>query len=217
MVLKNCTKGKLFLPGEKEPQPIQIVVSSDGNILIYFHKYNGDKTKVNARVDFHDRIEGVVITDSALLIAQNPKYPAYMSELWVADCKVKKVKKTIQRHMDVRANVKFDAFFTSESRGGFVGEVSNISAGGLYVVSPAVLKIGERFSFRRDFGQGEMKYNVQVLWATKEAGENFGYGCRFVGLSSAVETGIRGFVFEQLRKMKQREDQKRTRHRDLNL
>ncbi len=212
MVLKDCSKGRVYLPGSDEYWSARVNFKEDSSIELYLNKYDGYGTEYGTRVDFLDDVVGVVETDSEVHIVKNDKYPGDNQTPWIGTCNIRSISKITQRHLDVRALVDIQIPLTSQNRPEFVGSIRNISAGGIYLVSQEALAINEQLSFSYAFRNIERPYVVEILWAQREGDEGFGYGCRFLDMTNGAESAVRNFVFGQLRHQAQeasRNDQKK--------
>lgn len=207
MILKDCSRGKVYAPGENRYWPCRVDYSETQTIL-YLKNYEGSGQQFGTRVDFYDDVIGVVVTDSEVRIRINPNYPEE-PERWIGECRIRNIDTIVQRHLDVRVNVELGVQFQTEDGDNFVGCIRNISAGGIYVVTDAALPLGMRISFAYAFRHLERPYVVEVLWGQGEKEGRFGYGCRFLDLTSGAESAVRNYVFSRLREQAREEKMRR--------
>ncbi len=195
MVLKDCSRCMVYTPKGKRFAEAEVKHTRD-HISLYFDDYLRD-TRFLTTVDFYDEQAGLVRAVCELTIHRNPAYPK-MPQAWMADCIVREVKDVVQRQQDIRARVHIEVSFKSEFHGTFYGVISNISAGGLYVVTRQPLNRDERIAFKYSFGKVERVYQARALRA-KRTGDEYGYGCCFIGLTDNAEATIREYVFKTLK------------------
>lgn len=198
MLLKDCSKGKLYIPGEEKYWNVRVDYTDDDKVTLYLEDYSGYGTEFGTRVDFYDDVIGVVMTDSEVRISRNPNFPEEPEE-WMGSCRIRSIKKIVQRHLDVRANVSLELKFKSDKRPDFDGVIRNISAGGIYFTTKEGLEINEIISFSYTFRTLERPFNVQIIWAQNEEDGTNGYGCRFLELTRGAESAVRFYVYGQLR------------------
>jgi c-di-GMP-binding flagellar brake protein YcgR len=124
----------------------------------------------------------------------------------MGECEILEVVEIIQRQQDIRASVDITVQFTSENNGkSFFGVITNISAGGIYMVTSEPLTIGEILNFHYTFKNVERPFRCMVLWGQMDESGSNGYGLRFVELNEGGETAIRGYVFNVLREQRRNE------------
>ena len=202
MILKDCHSG--IVKYEDKDYRVRVVSGIDNNPALYFKDDKLQDVRMkDVHVIFNDNIKGCIKARCEVIVHKNPGYPR-MQEYWMGECEIIEVIEIIQRQQDIRASVDLSVQFTSEteSRAPFFGTITNISAGGIYMVTSQALTIGEELSFHYSFKNTERPFRVMVLWGKlDESGEN-GYGLRFVNLTEGGETAIRGYVFNVLREQR---------------
>lgn len=206
MVLKDCSKGRIYAPGENRFWACRVDYSEE-KITLYIENYEGHGQQFGTRVDFFDDVVGVVVTDAEVRIRKNPSYPE-QPEYWIGDCVIRNVDTIVQRHLDVRVNVDLSIQFQKEEGRFFIGNIRNISAGGIYVVTKEPLSLGELVKFSYTFHNREYPYSARVLWGQGEKDGFFGYGCRFVDMTNGEESAVRSYVFGKMREQVQIEKQR---------
>ncbi|WP_036608901.1 PilZ domain-containing protein [Oribacterium sp. P6A1] len=201
MVLKDCRSGVVLFEGKQ--YPVRVVTGIDNNVALYFKDELQDSWMKKAEVSFNDSVKGCIKTTCDILIKRNPGYPI-MKEAWMGECQILDVIEIVQRQQDIRVNVSIQVQFTSEKEYGkrFFGTITNLSAGGIFMVTSEELTIGEILSFHYAFKNIERTFRLKILWGKLYGpGEN-GYGLKFLDLSEGAETSIRGFVFNELREQR---------------
>lgn len=196
MVLKDCSKCMVYTPQGQRLSEARVVHTKD-SVTLYFEHYKLHDARFKSRVDFFDDQTGLVVTYCEIIIRRNSKYPE-MPEPWMADCNIIDVKEVVQRQRDVRAKVYLEMEFKSEKRGTFYGTIKNLSAGGMYITTVQPLERNELISFNYCFRTLERRFEAVTLWAKRVEGGRFGYGCRFVRLTTGGESAIREFVYKRL-------------------
>lgn len=176
------------------------------DIALYLPGYKFRDERLATEVDFYDIQQGLIRTESELVIRRNPAFPVN-PYAWMADCTIKKVLSITQRQSDVRTEVKLSIEFLQEKAGAkpFIASVRNLSAGGLYMETVQELEKDELLDFNFCFGKSLRPFTVRTVWAKHTDDGRFGYGMQFVGLKSGAEASIRQFVFREIQKEHLRE------------
>ncbi|ETP72140.1 putative glycosyltransferase [Lachnospiraceae bacterium JC7] len=202
MILKDCSSGVVRYKGNE--YSVRVVNGIDNEVALYFKEELEDTRMNGAEVSFSDSIKGCIKANCNIVIKRNPGYPA-MDEVWMGECEILDVIEIVQRQQDIRVNLSISVQFTSEteSRGKFFGTITNLSAGGIFMVTSQPLTIGEELTFHYSFKGTERAFKVKVLWGKLYSSGDNGYGLKFLDLSDGAETEIRGFVFRELREQRQ--------------
>ena len=202
MILKDCHNG--IVKYEDKAYRVRVVSGIDNKPALYFKETDLQDIRMSkTEVIFNDNIKGCIKAKCDVVVRKNPGYPR-MSEPWMGECEILEVIEIIQRQQDIRASVYITVQFTQEKEGGksFFGVITNISAGGIYMVTSEPLTIGEIINFHYTFKNVERPFRCMVLWGQLDDSGNNGYGLRFVELSEGGETAIRGYVFNVLREQR---------------
>ena len=172
MVLKKCNKCIIYnLKGEKLSEAR--VVHYAETVTLYLKETNIREAKFKAKVNFYDELAGVVRTMCTLVVRRNPAYPKN-PELMMADCDIQGVNDVVQRQKDVRVNVHIETPFFSPKYGSFYGTISNLSAGGIYLVTRQILEPDSVISFDYRFRSLMRQFEVMGLRAKPEANGRYG-------------------------------------------
>lgn len=152
-------------------------------------------------VVFYDPVQGVITTRCTL---GSPRLlPEQRSAL---PCSILEEVSSMQRRMDVKVPLArtLQVIVTGQGVSGtYSAQLVNISAGGVYLICDVPVPEGTCFCF--DFREPGIDLNLtaEVLRSESRTDRRgrmvFGYGCKFVHLSSRAETQLRGFVFQQER------------------
>ena len=204
MILKDCHSG--IVRYEDRDYKVRVVSGIDNKPALYFKEPNLQDMRMNrTEVIFNDNIKGCIKAKCDVVVRKNPGY-SRMSEFWMGECEILEVSEIIQRQQDIRASVDITVQFTSENDGkSFFGVITNISAGGIYMVTSEPLTIGEILNFHYTFKKVERPFRCMVLWGQMDESGSNGYGLRFVELNEGGETAIRGYVFNVLREQRRNE------------
>lgn len=198
MVLKKCNKCIIYnVKGEKLSEAR--VVHYGETVMLYLKETNIREAKFKAKVNFYDELAGVIRTMCSLIVRRNPSYPKN-PELMLAECDILGVTDVVQRQKDVRVNVHIETPFFSPKYGSFYGTISNLSAGGIYLVTRQILEPDSVISFDYRFRTLMRHFEVMALRAKPEKEGRFGYGCCFLNLTDGADAAIRAFVFKKLQK-----------------
>lgn len=198
VALKDCSRCMVYTPQGKVFGEAAVVHTKDF-VSLYFDSATMKDQRLYTTVDFYDDRIGLVRAICELVIHRNPSYPT-MPQFWMADCKMKEVKGTLQRQKDIRARVSIDVGFESARHGHFYGIIENISAGGFYVVTGQPLDKNELISFQYAFRTTVRTYQARTVRAQRVGDQKYGYGCVFVGLTDNAESAVREYVFKILKK-----------------
>ncbi len=203
MILKDCSNAVVRY-NEKEYR-VRVVNGLENDVALYFRDDLLDLRMKGAEVSFNDSIKGCVKANCDIVIKRNPAYPG-MSEKWMGECQILDVIEIIQRQQDIRVNLSINVQFESmtERRDKFFGTITNLSAGGIFMVTAQALTMGEILEFHYSFKEMERSLKVKVLWGKIYTSGDNGYGLQFVELTDGAETDIRGFVFKELNEQRQK-------------
>ncbi|NBH73112.1 PilZ domain-containing protein [Clostridiaceae bacterium] len=196
MKLKDCDSCLVYGTDNKPLSKARVEIGSEKGIRMFFQNRKLRSVRIKTIVDFYDRSNGVVRSRCELVIQRNDK-SGKINEPWMAVCDILEIYEVYQRQKDLRIEVNLHTEFKTEKGWYFLGKILNISAGGIFLVTPQVLKRNERFTFKHNFGREEYEIGARVLRAAGLVEGDFGYGCQFVGISSDAEAAIRKFVFTQ--------------------
>ena len=93
---------------------------------------------------------------------------------------------------------------------GWPATIVNISAGGVCLRTDFALEEGRTCSFVFPEAGGDIPLTAKVLWSadasTRPYQTLYAYGCQFVGLPSRYESQLRGFVFREERRLRNKKD-----------
>lgn len=199
----NCKKAEILDP--KADAPIQAAVGSGnvGGLLLSVPR--GTKISLRAPIDirFYDPILGVVRCRCRL------SSPLVTGGMRTYRCEVLERLTQIQRREDMKVSTTISVNVDYEGML-YPSTIENISAGGIYLVSGLTASVGDQFTFVFPRTDPPVTLTAGILRAelrVNQSGRNvYGYGCRFVDLNVSQESLLRGFVFQEERKL-YRQDQ----------
>lgn len=195
MRVKDCDGCLVYGTDNRPLSKARVEVDERGNIKLFFTNSKLRSVKFRTIVDLYDKSQGIVRSRCELVIQRNTQLKS--QEPWMATCQIIDVIEVFQRQKDVRVSVNIRAEFVSSSGDYFFGNLQNISAGGLFLVTNKALKKGDIFSFQYTFESELCKVSAKVLRVMGVMTGGYGYGCQFVGLPVNAETAIRKFVFKK--------------------
>lgn len=212
-ILQNCTKadvydleGTLLCPASVQSGPM------DGILVVTPDSLN-HRDHDMFRIVFYDPVLGVLTCRCEL--SSPLDLPDHMISY---RCEILERLNQEQRRQDVKVSVGRDVTIhvarqpgdhTQVTKDGYPATVLNISAGGVYLRTALPLQEGRRLWF--DFKEaGEtIPLTAQILrvddLSPHPAKKLYGYGCHFVNLSTRHESLLRGYVFQEDRRRRNRD------------
>ncbi len=196
MILKDCSTCLVYGADEELLMKAR-VMSVEEKITLHFDDITnlGSETEMTLRVDFFDSQMGCIKTESKLSLRKNED--PWVTEPWVADCRIIEVTETIQRQKDLRVKLEQELDFSSVMHGHFKGMIYNISVGGIMLFTEMPLDVHEEISFRYCFQKREHEIRAIILREQPMQKKYHVYGCQFMHLTNSAEKDIRQFVFRQ--------------------
>lgn len=194
----HCKKAEL--PGANGGAPVWAAVSNatSGGLLLTLPREIDLPLSTPIEVIFYDPLLGVVRCRCSLFA------PSPAGEMRSYRCQVLEQLSQIQRRedlkisMSVRVEVSYkDSYWPAT--------IYNISASGVMLVSDMVAKTGDLLSFDFTKAGPPIPLVAEVLRVelrpTRYGRATYGYGCRFVDLSPQYEAQLRGFIFQEERRL----------------
>lgn len=194
MRLRDCEGCLVYGTDNRPLSRARVEIGSEMEIRLFFRNPKLRSVRFRTMIDFYDRSQGVVRCRCELVIQRN-SYPNRTREPWMADCEILDVEEIFQRQKDLRVDVQLWMEFQTESGWFFSGTIRNISAGGILLSTPQVLKKNDLLSFRYRFGTEDCEVQAKVLRPGGLVRGEYTYGCQFQKLSLESEAAIRKFVF----------------------
>lgn len=207
MVLRECRHGAVYMPSGQVKYPVEVKLGKE-DIVLYFHGYRFQDARFVTQVDFHDLQQGLIVTHSEVVIKRNPAFPDSRYP-WIGICKVREVRKVVQRQKDLRVYTKIEAAFEKEESGNmFFATIRNLSAGGIYIESAEELHANEILCFRYCFEKQEREFRARAVWGKRLNSGRYGYGLQFLKLNAGAESEIRNYVFRLQNEKRKKQEQK---------
>ena len=211
MVLRDCNRGMVHWPEEDRNLPVDVELQGE-EIFLYFKGYKFQDSRFVSEIDFYDKQQGMIVTLSEVVMKRNPAFPDSPYP-WMGVCDVKEVLRVVQRQNDVRVSVAMELPFVKEGEGDeevhFFGIIRNLSAGGIFMETREALKEDDIVHFRYRFDKMDRELKLVVVWVKTNDRGTYGYGLRFLQMSSGEESEVRNHVFrlsfEHARKRKKDE------------
>ena len=157
-------------------------------------------------IRFLDPALGVVTCRCKLtapLLTQDKRFLVYR-------CQVIKRLSQEQRREDVKIPLNVKVMASHQEAGNSApGFLRNISASGVYIGTSLPAQKGEHLSFTFPTPEGPVPLTAEILRVESQPSlGGFGYGCRFVHLSSQNESKLRAYIFQEERRLyrQQREE-----------
>ncbi|MCI8950171.1 MAG: PilZ domain-containing protein [Lachnospiraceae bacterium] len=194
MALKDCENCLVYGTDNRPLAKARVEMIDEKHVWLFFQYSKLRSIRIKTFVDFYDGQYGVVRSHCELVI-QKSSHPNRNKEPWMASCTILNVQDTFQRQKDLRVRVSLRAEFNTVKGTYFSGTIENISAGGLFLVTPQVLKKNEHFTFRYRFSGDVYELEARVLRIGTLIKGEYSYGCQFANLTMEAEAAVRKYVF----------------------
>lgn len=194
----HCKKARI--PDVKGGAPVQAAVSHapTGGLLLTVPRDAEYPLRTPIKVIFYDPLLGVVLCLCSL------SAPLPEGEMRSYRCEVLDRLSSEQRREDLKLSMSVKVE-VSYNNGHWPATIYNISASGVLLVSDLVAKTGEHLSF--DFPKIEPPIPLVAeilrveLRSSRYNRVTYGYGCRFVKLTSQYEAQLRSYIFQEERRL----------------
>lgn len=203
--LSRCKKAELTDINTDEIVIAGVSASQLDNIMIAAPPKHKFSLGTPMDIRFLDPTMGVVTCRCKLgspLLTKDKKFVAYR-------CQVLAQVSRKQRRQDVKipTNAQVRITHPASMKEG-PGIVHNISAGGVYLGTPLAAQKGETLTFGFPL-EGSVLYLTALVLRTESRPNlgGYGYGCKFVDLTPATESMLRGFVFQEERRLYAQKDE----------
>ena len=195
MVLRDCNRGMVHWPEEDRNLPVDVELQGE-EIFLYFKGYKFQDSRFVSEIDFYDKQQGMIVTLSEVVMKRNPAFPDSPYP-WMGVCDVKEVLRVVQRQNDVRVSVAMELPFMKEGdeETHFFGIIRNLSAGGIFMETREALKEDDIVRFHYRFDKKDRELKLVVVWVKTNDRGTYGYGLRFLRMSSVEESEVRNHVF----------------------
>lgn len=216
MFLKDCHKASIYTVDKDYLCDAHVSRITDGTALFTFDEPGADYLRSEVLATFYDNKKGLI---SCYCRLSCYKEYAVSPGVWnsSAVCTFGKVVTSLQRRNDLKVRVNIPTLLSFSDGGDdscrTEGTVRDISAGGVFIICSNSLPIGQVFQFSFKAGQKNLLLTAEVLRVHSPGqipgaepfmpdSDAFGYGCRFIHMTSYEEAAVRSFVFQQDSKSK---------------
>lgn len=197
-----CKKAEIIDIKTKQATAASVRLDALDSLILTLPRDYPYKPGVPVLIRFYDPMMGVVgcrCTLSAPLVSDDHRSCSYR-------CSIDERLSQIQRREDMKISLTAPATVSCGGRRASA-VLHNISAGGVYLTTGLTARPGERLSFEFAAGDAPIPLTAEILRMEplRDASGQlvFGYGCRFVQLSSQYEAQLRSYVFREERKLYQ--------------
>ena len=182
MVLRDCNRGMVHWPEEDRNLPVDVELQGE-EIFLYFKGYKFQDSRFVSEIDFYDKQQGMIVTLAEVVMKRNPAFPDSPYP-WMGVC-------------DVRVSVAMELPFVKEGEEEthFFGIIRNLSAGGIFMETREALKEDDIVHFHYRFDKMDRELKLVVVWVKTNDRGTYGYGLRFLRMSSGEESEVRNHVF----------------------
>ena len=104
---------------------------------------------------------------------------------------------TVQRRTEIKVKTNFNIIMHligNESPDRISARVADLSVGGMFIITDAVLSPQQEFEFLFSEGTKPIRVRGRIL-RIQPVEDHHGYGCQFIGLSMWAESVLRGYIF----------------------
>lgn len=196
-MFRHCKRAEL--PDLKTGRPVQAAVNlaATGGLLLTVPREAEYPTNKPIEITFYDPVMGVVRCRCLLsspLVSSDHRSRSYR-------CEVVEQLSQEQRREDAKVSLSVQTEISLEGRRA-PAAIYNISASGVYLASDLLAQVGDKLSFDFRETRTVIPLVAKVLRTELRSGRyHYGYGCKFLGLSSRQESALRSYVFQEQRRL----------------
>jgi len=193
-----CKKAEI--PGDKKHPAIRAAVATapTGGMLLSLPRSIELDTRKPTELLLYDPIQGVVRCRCRLFA------PVPMGEMRAYRCEILETLSRNQRREDLKISIIIPTDVVYQDRT-YPAAIHNISAGGALLVSSFAAQKGELLSFRFPKTSPPIPLTAKILRVDlrpPQVGKlSYGFGCKFVNLSTQNESLLRGYIFQEERRL----------------
>lgn len=209
-ILKRCRKATIYDDEKNLLCQCSVYLDEEEKLMISAPKDFDYKQQETYEVIFFDPVLGLIPCRCEL------EPPLSLSDqMYAYGCLVHHKGEQIQRRMDIKVPVEIPITLHTDgviggnvaciTGGGYPATMTDISAGGTFIVSEVWIDAGKLVTF--EFNESKMPISLtaevlRVIENTDEEGHvTYGHGCRFPELSRVQEAQVRNFVFQKEREL----------------
>lgn len=208
-ILKRCRKATIYDDEKNLLCQVNVFLDEEENIRISTPEEFDEHIQETFEVVFFDPVIGLIPCRCAL------SEPETLSNQVISfKCSVLERREQIQRRMDIKVPVEIDILMRTDGivggtietgDGGYIAKMTDISAGGTFLVSKMWIEKGALIDFEFTETKAPIDLTVEVLRVMEQTDEQgnrtYGHGCRFFELSRNAETMLRNFVYQREREL----------------
>lgn len=199
--LSQCKKADVLHPTERRVIKAAVSIGPLESLLITVPKEFALPVGEPIQISFLDSVLGVVLCScqlSAPLLSDDRKLCSYR-------CQVLEKLSQEQRREDIKISHTVQVTVKLAGSDTYApATVQNISAGGVYLTTSMPARKGNQLTFDFPQADGAIPLTAEVLRVELRPPHKgrlaYGYGCRFVRLSSRHEAQLRSYVFKLARR-----------------
>lgn len=200
--LRHCTKAEIYDSKDEIICEARVSMDSMGGLLVTVPRLLDYQSQGGLKTMFYDPLLGVVtcrcVYSSPLLL------PEKMVSL---RCQIVEQLSTEQRREDIKLPLSTSTTVTLDSPDAppSPAVIRNISAGGVYLTTPLKAEVGQKLLFVFEDAGREIPLTAEILrvedCSKYPSRPVSGYGCRFTQLPTLYENQLRGYVFQEERRL----------------
>lgn len=200
--LRHCTKAEIYDSEDALICSARVSAGSGGGLLVIVPRSFNYQEAGPCKTIFFDPMLGLVTCRCVF------SSPLLMPEQMVSlRCQIVEQLSAHQRRDDIKLSLSAP---TTVSLGSPDGEaapavIRNISAGGVYLTTALEASMGDKLWFTFHEAGKDIPLTAEVLRvedrSTYSSRPVAGYGCRFTRLSTLHENQLRGYVFQEERRL----------------
>lgn len=188
--LRNCNRALVY-GTDKKPLSEARVLDTGSNVYMFLSNTKLHPALIRVFVDFYKDAQGVIRCWCELKIRKNQQI-GNSQEIWLAECNVLEIVKTIQRQKNLRVQINTPIIYATDNKPIARGTIKNISAGGICLNTSEIMKNGTRITYEHILDGILCEVKAQVIYGRVDTETHkYGYGCNFIDLSDETARTIR--------------------------
>ncbi len=209
--MERCRKAEIYNAGHHLICDAVVSVGPANDLILNVPAPFPHEDISEVYIKFFHPVSGLIQTRCSL-----SGYVPHLDQRATMRCTILETISEEQRRNDLKVPLDLDLEATLlRSPSSFKPETSSflirtrdISAGGVYLISPYDLEEGTLLLFQLSMTKPPLRLTARVLrsepLSVRKGLPQYGLGCQFVSMDSPTESGLRSFVFRQERQMHRR-------------
>lgn len=193
-----CKKAEILSPKAAAPIQASVSMGAIGGLLVTAPREAECPLRTPVDIRFFDPILGVVRCRCRL------SSPLVSGTMRSYRCEVLEQLAQIQRREDIKVSSSIMVEVECEGLR-CPAMIQNLSAGGVYLVTSLAASVGDQLSFQFSQTAPPVLLTAEILRSELQVNQNgrsaYGYGCRFVDMGVQQESLLRGYVFQEERRL----------------